>query len=268
MLIGPHATQAASARSSRAQHHGAGRATTSPSRRWRSPPARPWSSSGIAPRHVDLRPFVLSGKEIRIVPGGLTRVALKRWLAGGEFLAGRRHQGHLDPGGRGTGRVASPVPVAKGRLMLSRTADNLFWLARYIERAEQRGARPRRRLTAWRRCPPGWATRSATNGARCSSPPAARRASTRSTRRRTPNRSSDWLVFDPDNSSSILSCFETARRNARAVRTALTVDMWEALNDTWTHLRNLAPRRDRGRAAAELPGLGAGARHAVQRRGA
>ena len=33
--------------------------------------------SGVAPRHVDLRPFVLSGKEIRIVPGGLTRVALR-----------------------------------------------------------------------------------------------------------------------------------------------------------------------------------------------
>lgn len=33
---------------------------------------------GIAPRHIDLRPFVLSGREIRIVPGGLTRVALKR----------------------------------------------------------------------------------------------------------------------------------------------------------------------------------------------
>jgi uncharacterized circularly permuted ATP-grasp superfamily protein len=33
--------------------------------------------SGLAPRHVDLRPFVLSGKEIRIVPGGLTRVALR-----------------------------------------------------------------------------------------------------------------------------------------------------------------------------------------------
>ncbi|NDU86654.1 MAG: circularly permuted type 2 ATP-grasp protein [Ferrovum sp.] len=31
---------------------------------------------GIAPRHIDLRPFVISGKEIRIVPGGLTRVAL------------------------------------------------------------------------------------------------------------------------------------------------------------------------------------------------
>jgi len=33
---------------------------------------------GIAPRHVDLRPFVLSGKEIAMVPGGLTRVALKK----------------------------------------------------------------------------------------------------------------------------------------------------------------------------------------------
>jgi uncharacterized circularly permuted ATP-grasp superfamily protein len=33
--------------------------------------------SGVAPRHVDLRPFVLSGKEVQMVPGGLTRVALK-----------------------------------------------------------------------------------------------------------------------------------------------------------------------------------------------
>jgi uncharacterized circularly permuted ATP-grasp superfamily protein len=32
---------------------------------------------GVAPRHVDLRPFVLTGREIRIVPGGLTRVALR-----------------------------------------------------------------------------------------------------------------------------------------------------------------------------------------------
>lgn len=36
-----------------------------------------WVESGIAPRHIDLRPFVLSGKTISMVPGGLTRVALK-----------------------------------------------------------------------------------------------------------------------------------------------------------------------------------------------
>jgi uncharacterized circularly permuted ATP-grasp superfamily protein len=33
-------------------------------------------NEGVAPRHVDLRPFVLAGKDIRVVPGGLTRVAL------------------------------------------------------------------------------------------------------------------------------------------------------------------------------------------------
>ncbi len=33
--------------------------------------------SGVAPRHIDLRPFVLSGKDVTLVPGGLTRVALR-----------------------------------------------------------------------------------------------------------------------------------------------------------------------------------------------
>jgi uncharacterized circularly permuted ATP-grasp superfamily protein len=33
--------------------------------------------SGVAPRHIDLRPFVLSGRSVQMVPGGLTRVALK-----------------------------------------------------------------------------------------------------------------------------------------------------------------------------------------------
>jgi len=36
-----------------------------------------FGASGIGPRHIDLRPFVLSGKDITIVPGGLTRVALR-----------------------------------------------------------------------------------------------------------------------------------------------------------------------------------------------
>ncbi len=37
-----------------------------------------FTSKGLAPRHVDLRPFVLVSDRIRIVPGGLTRVALKK----------------------------------------------------------------------------------------------------------------------------------------------------------------------------------------------
>ncbi len=34
-------------------------------------------NEGVAPRHVDLRPFILSGKDIKVVPGGLTRVAMR-----------------------------------------------------------------------------------------------------------------------------------------------------------------------------------------------
>ena len=57
--------------------------------------------AGLAPRHVDLRPFVLTGRDrIRIVPGGLTRVALQEGLAGRQFEPGRRHQGHLGAGSR------------------------------------------------------------------------------------------------------------------------------------------------------------------------
>jgi uncharacterized circularly permuted ATP-grasp superfamily protein len=37
-----------------------------------------FTNSGVAPRHVDLRPFVLSGDKVRVTPGGLTRVALKK----------------------------------------------------------------------------------------------------------------------------------------------------------------------------------------------
>ena len=75
---------------------------------------------GVAPRHLDLRPFVLTGREIRIVPGGLTRVALRKGSLVVNSSPGRRHQGHL----------------GRGQLMLSRVASHLYWMARYLERAE------------------------------------------------------------------------------------------------------------------------------------
>ena len=45
-------------------------------------------------RHIDLRPFVLYGQEVRH-PGGLYPVALREGIAGRELLPGRRHQGHV-----------------------------------------------------------------------------------------------------------------------------------------------------------------------------
>jgi uncharacterized circularly permuted ATP-grasp superfamily protein len=67
------------------------------------------SDGSLAPRHVDLRPFAVFGDEIKIVPGGLTRVALREgsmivnssqgggskdtWVLAGEDQPGERHQG-------------------------------------------------------------------------------------------------------------------------------------------------------------------------------
>ncbi len=51
---------------------------------------------GIAPRHVDLRPFVLSGSDgVRIVPGRVDARCDARRLAGGQFQPGRGFEGHL-----------------------------------------------------------------------------------------------------------------------------------------------------------------------------
>ena len=59
------------------------------------------------------------------------------------------------------------------------------------------------------------------------------------------------LVLDETNPSSICSCLGRARANGRAVRTALTQDMWEALNDDWRRLETY----DLPRARRDLPEL-------------
>jgi uncharacterized alpha-E superfamily protein len=59
------------------------------------------------------------------------------------------------------------------------------------------------------------------------------------------------LVLDEENPNSIRSCLARARANAKSVRTALTQDMWEAINDGWRKLESY----DVSEARRELPGL-------------
>lgn len=121
--------------------------------------------------------------------------------------------------------------------MLSRTADSLFWLSRYMERAENiaRIVQVGQRMGGLAHSigDPGneWhstlvATGSAPGFYLKYAEPAVATVL-------------DYLVADPDNPSSIVSCIDTARRNARVVRTALTVDMWNALNETWLRARSI-----------------------------
>jgi uncharacterized alpha-E superfamily protein len=119
--------------------------------------------------------------------------------------------------------------------MLSRTADSLYWLARYMERTENiaRIVMVGHRMASMSRSleSTGNEWRSTLIAAGCEDGFFAKHGDAEGAA------VVDYLVRDPDNPSSILSCLETARRNARAVRTALTVDMWDALNETWLRTR-------------------------------
>src|SRR6476620_910832 len=119
--------------------------------------------------------------------------------------------------------------------MLSRTADSLFWLSRYVERADNtaRIIDAASRLTALPVSYAGtsneWESALAAAGAL--------RAFYREHDNADRDAVIDFLAFSSANPSSIQSCLETARANGRAVRTALTMEMWEAINAGWLELK-------------------------------
>ncbi len=75
MLVGPHATKAECAAFAEKLRTNPENYVAQPTLALSTCPT--FVTSGVAPRHVDLRPFVLYGEEVRIIPGGLTRVALR-----------------------------------------------------------------------------------------------------------------------------------------------------------------------------------------------
>jgi uncharacterized alpha-E superfamily protein len=119
--------------------------------------------------------------------------------------------------------------------MLSRTADHLFWMARYIERAEntarlldvnlQTSLMPHSAETADR----GW--RAMLSISELQEAFDAKYPLLSATE------VLDFMVRDPANPSSIFCCLKAARENARAVRGVLTTEVWETHNDTWLELR-------------------------------
>ena len=121
--------------------------------------------------------------------------------------------------------------------MLSRTADHLFWMARYMERAEntarlldvnyQTSLLPQSSeatLQGWKgllsisELMPDYLARFETVNARDVMA---------------------FMVSDANNPSSILNCLRAARENARAVRGALTTEVWETMNQTWLEYNRL-----------------------------
>jgi uncharacterized alpha-E superfamily protein len=119
--------------------------------------------------------------------------------------------------------------------MLSRTADHLFWMARYVERAENTARMLDVNLsTSLLPQTPESAERAWRAMLSISELQAAFETRHRSLR---PQSVLDFMVRDPENPSSIFSCLQAARENARAVRGTLTTEVWETYNDTWLALR-------------------------------
>ena len=130
--------------------------------------------------------------------------------------------------------------------MLSRTAESLYWLGRYMERAEATA----RLIEMGHRMAmlPGsysdqeWRSVGAASG--CAHLLEDEAHITDATILRV-------LMLDADNPSSIRSCLRAARANGRAVRTALTREMWETLNEGWRRLDEI----DVAYAQRDLPAL-------------
>jgi uncharacterized alpha-E superfamily protein len=128
--------------------------------------------------------------------------------------------------------------------LLARTAENLYWLARYIERADftARIIEVTARLAAlprnYRRSGSEWESALAAVGALNSF-----KASFSEV---TESNVVFFLTFDEANPSSIRRCLEQARINARTIRTALTAEMWQSINAGWLELKAMEEKRRGG----------------------
>jgi uncharacterized alpha-E superfamily protein len=121
--------------------------------------------------------------------------------------------------------------------MLSRTASHLYWIGRYMERAEFacRLVEATIRLSALgHQDESDQAWRSALNVV------GAKGVFGEGGEPLTPSAATRFLTLDEENGSSIRTCLTAARDNARAARTALTLEVWQAINRAWLIIRDRA----------------------------
>lgn len=132
--------------------------------------------------------------------------------------------------------------------MLGKTANGLFWMYRYMERAENTArlieTGQRIALTRLNHADDEWA--SVLKSGDCwLGFKSAHDELSRDT-------AVDWMLRDNENPSSVISSVNAARQNARLVRTAITGEVWEAVNSAYMALKTALARRVSER---DLPGI-------------
>jgi uncharacterized alpha-E superfamily protein len=118
--------------------------------------------------------------------------------------------------------------------MLSRTADNLFWLGRSVERAENTA---RMLDVTYRNAMLPSATEGSGEWEATLNVGGDMDAFFDTHDEATARSVIEYMALDPSNSSSIFTGIGTARENARATRGTITSEMWESINDTWLEMR-------------------------------
>ncbi len=128
--------------------------------------------------------------------------------------------------------------------MLSRTADNLYWASRYIERAESlaRIIDAAHRLAALPAAYGG--TMNEWEGALTTA--GCKEAFLAQYDEINADNVIAFLALSTTNTYSIRYCLDMARSNARAVRTVLTVEMWDVINRAWLDLKSFSGKQFRG----------------------
>ena len=164
-----------------------------------------------------------------------------RRLVGGQFLPRRRHQRY----------------VGAGKLMLSRTADHLYWMSRYIERAESLA----RLVDAHYRMSLLPQSGDKLVESLSSTMTALHMEQAYRERHETIELRAvfEFMSLDRDYSGSIVNCLRSARENARAVRGSLTSELWETLNSTWLEARSIMARSVPARGHRSVRRMGEGA---------
>ncbi|WP_421952855.1 alpha-E domain-containing protein [Pelagibacterium sp.] len=125
-------------------------------------------------------------------------------------------------------------------MMLGRSAANLFWMSRYVERAENMA----RLLEVGYRMSLTERSEDGSSEYLLSMLQAAEAEEAFKEKHDTVDIASvaHFMLFDTDNPSSVKSCLFNARTNAKSVRTEITTDMWESLNGTWLEFSQVQPR--------------------------
>ena len=123
--------------------------------------------------------------------------------------------------------------------MLGKTANGLFWMYRYLERAENTSrfveTGQRMALTRLGSSEGEWRSMMQTAGVLKAFEATGEEISKES--------ALDWMLRSKSNASSVLMSIEGARQNARLVRTALTHEVWEAMNGCYMRARDLLSRK-------------------------